>query len=217
MTLPTTPHYVRIRRGGNAAAVVFVHGLFGHHSHTWGDFPFLLSQDSRLAHCDFICWGYPSDLRIKRFTRLPFLGHRLPKVPDVANALFTDLCNEQIAGSYGDLVLVGHSLGGLVLLHMILTLLSSADPDKRVLSRLRHLVLYATPTDGVQIPLIARAHPQARSISVESNVIETIRRQWLERVRSVRAEDPEVPGKLFLPVTAIAGLEDAAVPSKSVA
>ena len=217
MPIVDSQHYIRIRRGGNYAAVVFVHGILGHHSKTWGEFPFLLSQDSRLAHCDVISWGYPSDLQISRMAKLPFLGRRLPDIATVANSLSTDLCNDQIAGEYGDLILVGHSMGGLVLLQMILNLLTTPNPDSRILPRLRHLVLFATPTDGVQIPLIARVHPQAKGISIDSTLVETIRREWVARVRSVRLEDQEMPGKLYLPVTAIAGLEDSAVPAKSAA
>lgn len=210
-------HCVRIRRGGNNSAVVFVHGLFGHYSQTWGDFPFLLTQDSRLAHCDVVMWGYPSDLRVLQFAALPFLGHRPPEVGSVAKALATDLCNEEVAGSYGDLVLVGHSMGGLVILKMILDLLMLPNQDCRILPRLRHILLYATPTDGVQLPQIARAHRQAKSIAMDSSLISTIRKEWTARVRTVRPSDPKVPGRMHLPVTPVAGLEDAAVPPESVA
>ena len=118
-------YFERIDRGkNNETCVVFVHGVLGHYRETWGDFPYLLAQDADLNHCDWICWGYPSNLQVPKVSSIPFLGNSMPSLPSVSESLCADLKNPQIGGSYKNLILVGHSMGGLVLMivlpHLIL-------------------------------------------------------------------------------------------------
>ena len=215
--MASNEHYLRIRRGGNRAAVCFVHGILGHYRETWGEFPFLFLQDSRLVHCDVICWGYPSDLGVRRMFRFPRLGRRLPDIENVAKSLHTDLCNPEIGGEYHDLVLVGHSMGGLVIMKALLNALSQTEPDMRVASRLRHVVLYGTPTDGVQLPAVFRAHAQARGLACGAAEVSKIRDLWINRVYGVRKEDEPEKGKLYVATTTVVGLEDNAVTPASAA
>jgi len=208
-------YYERIERDGNTCAIVFVHGILGHYRETWGDFPHLVTHDTPLNHCDVICWGYPSRLQIPRFPSLPLLGNRMPDLTNVADAFCSDLLNPEIGGSYKDLLLVGHSMGGLVIMKMVISALTMTPENSAVLDRIRHIMLYATPSDGVQLPAVFKVHRQAKSIDCTSEFVNQLRSDWIKRVYATRPDDQRQPGKRYIPITAVVGLEDNAVPRES--
>jgi pimeloyl-ACP methyl ester carboxylesterase len=206
------PRWERIERGGNQTAIVFVHGLFGDFRETWGRFPELICQDAELNHCDVICWGYPSSVL---GPLIKFLGHQVPTIDQVSEALRTDLENTQIAGKYTDLILVGHSMGGLVLMKLILSLRETlqenakiteedADQRKRLLRRVKHLVLYATPTQGVQLPKMPWRHRQIVSLGDRSQFITDVTKGWQKKDLQTT-----------VPVKGVVGLQDNAVTEQS--
>jgi pimeloyl-ACP methyl ester carboxylesterase len=204
----------RFERAGNETAVVFVHGLWGDACETWGNFPDLLYQDSSLKHCDIIGLGFPSPMLPR--IRIPFLGSRTPTIPLLADRLRSALGSHLFGGKYKDLVLVGHSMGGLVIMEMIINALAAVQEDSQLLDRIRHVLLFATPTDGVQIPTILKLHPQAKALSCDDAFLSTLRSQWINRVYAVRSEDPRTAGKRYIPTTVVAGDADNTVPSESV-
>lgn len=212
-------NWVRVERGGNKSVAVFVHGIMGDYRQTWGDFPDLFNQDNQLSHCDTLCWGYPSSLLSRGYwlSYIPMIGSKMPDLPSVADALASDLGNPEIAGKYTDLFLIGHSMGGLVIKQMIISSLTKFSPNNELLDRIRCVVLYATPSDGVELPNVLRIHPQAKSIRCSADFISDLRGDWINRVHAVKREDPPMSGKRHVPVTAVLGLEDNAVPAKSAA
>lgn len=139
---------------------MLAHGLLGNYRHTWKDFPDLITHDAELNHCDVICWGYPSKL----FSScIRFYGHRAPEIELISDSLIAALNNSEIAGGYSELVLVGHSMGGLVILHTILSLIKPINSKDikdtkltKLADRIRHVVLIATPTKGVKPPNILK-------------------------------------------------------------
>ena len=195
-------------RGGNATAIVFVHGFIGNYLETWGRFPELVLEDSELNHCDIMCWGYPSDF-VKPFFHLPFIGRRLPTIPEIANALRTELMGDT---DYVDLVLVAHSMGGLVVQKLLVEAGAPAAPNQSLLARIRCVLFYATPADGVQVNKVARFHPQLNELAASQEFVETLRSDWKARVTT----DPKDPTRAYIPCTVVAGLEDNVVPFASV-
>lgn len=208
-------YYCKISRGESASCIVLVHGILGDYKATWGEFPFLICQDSTFNHCDVLCWGYPSKLRAPKFASFPFLGHKTPTVPSVAEALSADLTNPAIGGGYTDLIMVGHSMGGLVVKQMIISALTSIKENTELLDRIRHVVLFATPTDGVQLPTVISVHPQAKSINCDGDFINQLRNNWINRVHSVQEGASHQAGRRRIAVTAVIALEDNAVPRES--
>ncbi len=122
------------------AVVVFVHGLFGDNS-SWGRFPELLAADDEVrGSYDLAFYTYSSPR--PAFWRNPV--KRIPTILSLAKGLKTFL--ETTLGHYERLVLVGHSMGGLV----ILRLLAEAVRASRAadLGRVAAAVLFATPNQG---------------------------------------------------------------------
>jgi len=219
------PYYERIDRGANnEMALVFVHGLLGDYQQTWGKFPELVLADSTFYQYDFLYWGYPTRLlpNQSRFMSwvgrwFPGIGNRLPDIASLADALYTDLNNLEIGGSYKHIVLIGHSMGGLIIKKMIIRALCDSPEKTELLNRIEHLVFFATPSDGVQLPALLSAHPQAKDVQCDAEVINYLRNEWINRVHGVRIDDALQPGKRFIATTAVLGLEDNAVPQSSAA
>ncbi len=196
-----------IRRGGSTT-VVFVHGLTGHFLTTWGCFPDLIVEDPELDHCDVLCWGYPSRFAAN-WWRVPYIGRRLPELGQIANALDTELRNPEIASSNGDLVLVGHSMGGLVILQFLLSCSKTREGRDR-LRRIRQVLLYASPTQGAEVPrLLRRYNRQLRDLDRQSDFVQGVLDRW--KTTFLEGEWQT----LAPPVTVVVGLEDGVVTEKS--
>lgn len=198
----------RIKYGGNTT-VVFVHGLTGHFRKTWGRFPDLIVDDPALGHCDVLCWGYPSRLSAN-WWRIPLVGRRLPELRLIAEALAADLDNPKIAPATSDLVLVGHSMGGLVILQFLLScVLTPAGRDR--LRRVRQVMLYASPTEGAQLPkLLRRYNRQLNDLDRKSGFVQGMLDSW----KTTYGAGGQW-AKLCPPVAAVVGLEDGVVTEAS--
>lgn len=196
-----------IRRGGSTT-VVFVHGLTGHFLTTWGRFPDLVVEDPELDHCDVLCWGYPSRLAAN-WWRVPYIGRRLPELAKIADALATELGNPKIVSATGDLVLVGHSMGGLVILQFLLAC-SKTPAGRDRLRRIRQVLLYASPTQGAEVPrLLRRYNRQLRDLDRQSDFVRGVLDRW--KTTFVEGEWQA----LAPPVTVVVGLEDGVVSEES--
>jgi pimeloyl-ACP methyl ester carboxylesterase len=198
----------RIKHGGNTT-VVFVHGLTGHFRKTWGRFPELIVDDPALGHCDVLCWGYPSRLAAN-WWRLPVVGRRLPELSRIADAFAADLGNPEIAPATSDLVLVGHSMGGLVILLFLLSCVKTPEGQDR-LRRVRQVMLYASPTEGAQVPKLLRLYNrQLNDLDRKSDVVQHVLDSWKPSFGAGGEWEELGP-----PVAAVIGLEDGVVTEAS--
>jgi pimeloyl-ACP methyl ester carboxylesterase len=167
---------------GHRAVAVFVHGGFSG-SATWEPLLARLRADIRVArHYNLLTFGYDTPRVRWSVTR------RIPRLTDVADQLRTWINSHDVARSAPCLVLVGHSLGGLVIQRFIADALISGRGKE--LERIRGVVLIATPNTGSQLLLTARRlagswrlwrHPQERAARPFDDELETIRRIILEQ------------------------------------
>lgn len=123
--------------------VVFVHGLGGDFSSTWGMFPQLLRTDLELPAFDILLWGYNAGVSNKA------LG-----VAAEGKRMLSDL--RETLQKPESLFLIAHSLGGLTVLHGICTEHADGRARRLPAAAIRHLVLYATPALGVSTTQLAR-------------------------------------------------------------
>ncbi len=134
--------------------MILVHGFRGHAVKTWGSFPQLINSDPELSRWSVSAFGFPSSTL--SLLRLPFT--RLPRFRDRAREL-ADHLRRFRADQYKSIVLVGHSLGGLVCIATLRQLerLGRDDPHAQaVLARVRGLATYGTPLLGSdRVPTLA--------------------------------------------------------------
>ena len=149
------------------AAIIFIHGLFGSGSSTWGKWPQLLSEDSWLS----------DKIEINHFeyqTKLFSLLHASP-----SNVyFFSDMLKEYIDGlPHNEIVLVCHSLGGLVAKQYII---EEIKKDNGL--RVTKVLFCAVPNDGAAIAKIARIilffNPIYYRLCKQSDYLQILNRDW---------------------------------------
>lgn len=137
---------VHRRNGGSATRIViFVHGLGGSRygeDSTWGSFPKFIFED--VSDLDVGLYQYETLWR-----RLKF-GAQVPL--DREADVFAGIIRDELA-SYRDIVLVGHSMGGLLCKALITRLVHDGRMD--LLDRIAGLFLLASPQLGsLRVPWI---------------------------------------------------------------
>jgi len=126
------------RDNGAAAAIVFVHGFGGSANSTWGGFPDFLAADARLNEWDIYNLGYNTGLAPDILARVWTAD---PSITELSQFLSAQTSSSRLK-DYGALVIVAHSMGGLVAQRAILD-------DRTLRGRLTHLFLFGTPSGGL--------------------------------------------------------------------
>ncbi|TMP70759.1 hypothetical protein CWB76_09340 [Pseudoalteromonas sp. S1609] len=94
--------------------IIFVHGLGGKIDKTWGNFPQYIINDPDIEHT-VIEYGYTSPHFLKQFYK------PAPTILNIANGLLTDI-NARCDLAKDEIILVGHSMGGLVIKRLLVRL-----------------------------------------------------------------------------------------------
>jgi pimeloyl-ACP methyl ester carboxylesterase len=162
------------------ALILFIHGLGGKRTVTWGRLPEYLAADVTIARryqMDF--YSYPTQL-----LRLP-LFPRTPKIQVLADGLRTQI---KYAG-FDRINIVCHSLGGLVAKHY---LLEEAEAKREL--RVDRLALIAVPNNGADLAstaqLVSFRNLQLRQLCRDADIIELDNKAWhrLEMRRRMRVK-----------------------------
>ena len=196
------------RQQGSAAAVFFIHGFTGNAAGTWGDFPALLVADPELTEFDVFSWGYPTQLNLAYAITRHFWTDD-PNIETIGMGLRTLLAN--FAQHYNKLVLVGHSMGGLVIQSFIIEELLRDRHEH--LDRLTEVVLYGTPSGGLKkAGLGAFLKNQIADMNFYGEFIKKLRSEWQRLIDDRRASSAQQrPFRLTL----VAGMKDSFVPPDS--
>jgi hypothetical protein len=117
--------------------IVFVHGLKGNFQETWGAFPELLRSDPDLPKMDVLLWGY------KSYAVLPTV-----KNPKTIGTHLVSCMAAQIS-SNNNIQLVGHSMGGLVILEGLLGEMKGQRAKNHPTLNANFISLFASPISGV--------------------------------------------------------------------
>lgn len=189
------PTLIAHRHQGSPAAVVFLHGFFGHPEKTWGLFPTLMLDDRRLDGWDLFSVGYSTDLQID----IPAIWTAAPDLPRLARLLRTVMRHDEALREVQVISIVAHSMGGLVVQRALVD-----DPE---LARRTHsVILFGTPSGGLFKAILGRfLKRQVRDMARDSSFITRLRADWLEKFGATR------PFRMVV----TAGDRDEFVPSES--
>jgi pimeloyl-ACP methyl ester carboxylesterase len=158
------------RDSGNQAAIVFIHGYSGRVGATFKSFIELLLNDPYLKSWDIYDVGYPTGMSVD----IPGLWAADPDLKLCATGLVTRL-NHPPLSKYEAIVLVAHSMGGLVVQRALLD-----APE--LAGKVRHVLLYGSPSGGLQKAQFARSLKfQVRDMAQDGEFIRTLRSEWNAR------------------------------------
>ena len=152
--------------------LLFIHGLGGDSRKTWGRFPRLIEQDTDLAgsvDCEF--YSFPTKL-----LSVPFLSSS-PKIQTLAAGLDTEI--KLRYSDYPRVILIAHSLGGLVARQYLLEMAMAQQVHK-----VTGLLLYAVPHNGAGLASVAKYlswwQPQLKQLCKNSDFIDTLNTRWTQ-------------------------------------
>lgn len=149
--------------------ILFIHGLGGSIK-TWKMFGEVIAADMTLSdQYDLDYYVYPTSLVTWRFWR------PIPKIQDLADGLKSYIDNK--SREYDSIVLVCHSLGGLVGRYYILK-----EIKNRAIIKATKMILYATPNNGASLAHVGRLlswrHYQIKQLCKDSDIIEFLNTDW---------------------------------------
>ena len=127
-------------------AVVFVHGIGGDFLETWGAFPELLASDPDLPELDILLWGYRTG-----FVPLQDTHGKKTLGQNLMSELHVRLGTDAAAH------LVGHSMGGVVVLEGLAEEMRSGRAQEPPASSIQFISLFAVPTRGISVVKVVTA------------------------------------------------------------
>lgn len=182
-----------VRKTESTKAVVFIHGFSGEAHQTFGMLPAFLAGDMSLTSWDIHCFGYPTSL----FPDITGVWTADPDLSVLSGYLASVLAGGRYK-QYSELALVAHSMGGLIVQRAVL--------DSTLVQRVSHILLFGTPSNGLQKAGLARIFKrQVRDMVAGSPFITQLRQDW----------NSKYPTQLPFIFRAVAGIRDEFVPVSS--
>jgi pimeloyl-ACP methyl ester carboxylesterase len=192
-------HHIE-QRPENSYIAIFVHGFTGDYLKTWGKLPELLQADPSLYEYDFLFWGYPSRLFRKN-----------EDVGTTGKHLKTEI--DYLSKPYNKIVLIGHSMGGLVIRSYIVQAL--IDGKGKDLKHIADVMLFGVPNEGdLKAQFVPQwVNDQIADLGIASKFITEVRKYWIQRVTAAPHNDDFYQK---IPTVAIAGYQDQFVSQQNV-
>lgn len=154
-----------------AKLLILVHGLGGTADGTWGDFPEFLMKDPDVDY-EIVSYGYQSPHIVKQFLQ------RAPSILNIANGLLTDL-RTRCDLDNDEIILAGHSLGGLIVKKLLLKL-----KDQKINHKIRKICFFDVPHDGSGYANVAKyisfRNRHLRSLCRDSSELDDLNDQWVD-------------------------------------
>jgi pimeloyl-ACP methyl ester carboxylesterase len=181
--------------------VVFVHGIFTHGVHSWGEFPRLIKADPDLPRLDCLLYCYPTGC-IARHHSLAQEGLLL------VNEVQGRVSEEHQA------FLVGHSMGGLIILKGLVDRMTNGHANDSPCCSVSGITLFASPLKGawaanvvrlvvgplLQLVMMLKKHVKDLS---RGEFVDLLMPQVVNRIYKPAASDSgnrRIPIRLVLPI-----------------
>lgn len=137
MTLPG-PLCTRTTRD---SVLLFIHGWYGDANETWQQFPRLACDDPRLSRTDVISIGYPTYMRKSGYT-----------VVETSVWIYQELVAQRVLRESDKVVVIAHSMGGLIAREMALK-----APTSKIQLHIVGITTISSPHNGADIGTLADA------------------------------------------------------------
>ncbi|NVL89958.1 MAG: alpha/beta hydrolase [Desulfobacterales bacterium] len=152
--------------------VIFVHGLGGDKTKSWGNFSRLIDNDETLKpHVLYDFYGFPTCL-----CRIPIVSKKYPSIQDLSLGLSTFIRNKYPTAE--EIILVGHSLGGLVIGKYLIDITPQGTKNTNV----KKILLYGVPNTGSGLAnvgnLVSWKHRQLKQLCKESDFLDNLNDTW---------------------------------------
>ncbi len=188
----------RSQEAGNRKLLIFVHGLNGDRYGTWDMFPkFIFEEEENLHNVDIGMYAYVTGLRSLWLASIEL---------DREARVMADILRD--AKDYDGIILVGHSMGGLLIKAAIADLIERLD--RTTLTRIAGVFLLATPQLGsLRVPgFLSWLGKDMRALRPHSKLVTKITQTFYRRV--VGSEDSQMHGddNFVIPVWVVVAAED---------
>lgn len=149
--------------------IILIHGLGGTADGTWGDFPDFLEKD-RDVDFDIISCGYESPPLWK-------IWKRAPSILNIANGVLTDI-RARCDLESDEIILAGHSLGGIVVKKVILLL-----KNKGLSHKIFKVCFFDVPHDGSGYAnagqYLSLRNRHLKGLTRDSSELDDLNEQWM--------------------------------------
>jgi len=211
-SLQDEPLFVHRRQEGEQKShlIIFVHGLGGDRYSTWENGPddknrpksfprFIFEDEEPLQEVDIGLYAYVSGLKRVWFWRASI-------DLEVEAKILADTLRD--ANNYDHIILIGHSMGGILIKAAITDLITRHD-DK-TLKRLCGLFLLATPQIGsLRVPgWLSLIHKDAQALKPHNNLLRHITETFQRSIRNSDLDGGDTPQVYVLPAWAAVAAED---------
>lgn len=158
---------IRVRPQINSA-ILFLHGFSGDKDETWDRFTWILKAEESLDKWDILSLGYSTSLG----PDIKGIWSADPDLPILSLHFRTRMKANDSLAKYSSLVIVAHSMGGLIVQRALID-------DSNLADRTKGLFLFGTPSDGlVKASFFSFLKPQFKNMSHDSEFIKNLRRDW---------------------------------------
>lgn len=159
-----------IRVDGRDSALLFIHGFAGYRDRTWGSFPELLAKEPTANPWDIYCVGFSSG----KSPSIEGVTEYLPGLQGLADWFRLQIAAQELC-RYRSLVLIAHSMGGLMVQRALLD-------EPTLIDKTSHVAFFATPSRGSWKAFWMRAWSrQARDMNRKGKFITKLRKDWHAR------------------------------------
>lgn len=152
--------------------IIFVHGLGGEIDKTWGNFPQFIIDDPDIEHT-VIEYGYTSPHLIKQVFK------SAPTILNIANGLLTDI-KTRCDITNDEIILVGHSLGGLVIKRLLVRLSKLGTKHN-----IKKVCFFDVPHGGSGLAnigkFIAFNNRHLKSLANNSSDLDALDEDWVDK------------------------------------